>query len=264
MPYDSIELHLEQPIARLTLNRPDNLNTFTRPMLRELLLALETAADTPGCRALLIVGAGRAFCAGQDLAEPGVMEGPHRAAQLHDSLENYYHPVIHRLRGLELPVVAAVGGVAAGAGCNFALACDFVVAGQSAQFIQAFSRIGLVPDCGGSYHLPRLVGEARARRLAMLGDTLSAEQAADWGLIHAAVPDDRLLPEATALAERLAAGPTRAYALIKQAIAASADHSLETQMALEADLQQQAAETADFQEGVKAFYEKRPARFLGN
>ena len=241
----------------LTLNRPDRLNAFTKPLLSVLMAALADAEADQDCRAVLLHGAGRAFCAGQDLTmvEPG--------ADLGDSLDRSFNPLIRRLRAMRLPVVCAVHGVAAGAGANLALACDIVLAGTSARFIQSFIRIGLIPDAGGTWTLPRLAGDARARGMAMLGEPVSAAQAEAWGLIWRALPDDELLPEAERLAAHLATQPTAALALVKQALNASASHSLDQQLDLERDLQRQAGHTPDFQEGVAAFLEKRLAAFTG-
>ena len=242
----------------VTLNRPERLNALTLEMAEALMEALEAAEKDPECRALLLTGAGRGFCAGQDLTE--IAEAS--AAEIGDLLDSY-HPLILRLRELRLPVVCAVNGVAAGAGANLALACDIVLAAKSASFVQAFARIGLVPDCGGTWLLPRLVGEARARALSMLAEPVPAETAAAWGMIWRAVPDEQLISEAEALAARLAAGPTAALGLIKQAFEESAENDLEDQLDLEAELQEEAAETPDFAEGLRAFLDKRPASFTG-
>jgi 2-(1,2-epoxy-1,2-dihydrophenyl)acetyl-CoA isomerase len=242
-------------VATITLNRPDKLNAFTTELHRELAAALDVVEGDATIRAVLLTGAGRGFCAGQDLAE--------RAAILAAGGKVEGGKALRRLRRLEKPVVCAVNGIAAGAGANIALACDIVLAARSASFIQAFCRIGLVPDAGGSYVLPRLVGMARASALSLLGDTLPAEQAAQWGLIWRVVDDDKLMAEATALVQDLARQPTRALSLIKQALNASCANSLDQQLDLERDLQAKAAATADFREGVAAFIEKRPARFTG-
>jgi 2-(1,2-epoxy-1,2-dihydrophenyl)acetyl-CoA isomerase len=249
-------------VATITLNRPDKLNAFTTELHRALAAALDTVEGDETIRAVMLTGAGRGFCAGQDLAERaaiiagGKVEGG-------KALETWYNPLVRRLRRLEKPVVCAVNGVAAGAGANIALACDIVLAARSASFIQAFCRIGLVPDAGGSYVLPRLVGMARASALTLLGDKLPAEQAAAWGLIWRVVDDDALVAEATALAQHLARQPTRALALIKQALNASFANTLDEQLDLERALQIKAAATDDFREGVAAFLEKRPANFTG-
>lgn len=249
-------------VAELTLNRPERLNAFTEAMHRELAAHLDRIEADPSLRAVLLTGAGRGFCAGQDLSERVMGEGD-VPPDLGDTLERLYNPLVRRIRGLNRPVVCAVNGVAAGAGANLALACDIVLAARSAVFIQAFCRIGLIPDSGGTWFLPRLVGEARARALALLGESVPAEQAEAWGLIWKAVDDDRLLEEARSLARSLAAGPTRALSLIKQALASSWDNSLDAQLDLERDLQREAGRTADYREGVRAFLQKRPPRFEG-
>ena len=262
MTFETITFRADGDIAWLTLNRPERLNAFCRPMLSEIAAALDRTAADPALRALIVTGAERAFCAGQDLTEPAIAVGD-PAAAVAESLDKHYHPVLQRLHGLALPVIAAVNGIAAGAGANFALNCDIVIAGASASFVQAFTRIGLVPDCGGTWLLPRLVGPARARALMLLAEPLVAEQAEAWGLIYKAVADEALLGEAEALARRLAAGPTAAYGMIKQALDASAANGLAEQLDLERGLQARAAGSADFREGVAAFLEKRPASFTG-
>jgi len=215
----------------------------------------------PAIRALLLTGAGRGFCAGQDLSDRSFPTG--EAPDLGATLERLYNPLVRRLRALPKPVVCAVNGVAAGAGANLALACDLVLAARSARFIQAFCRIGLIPDCGGTWLLPRLVGEARAKALALLGEPLSAEQAEAWGLIWQVCDDEALLPTAHALCARLASQPTRALGLIKQAIQAGATNDLDTQLDLERDLQRAAGQGDDYREGVAAFLAKRPPAFTG-
>jgi 2-(1,2-epoxy-1,2-dihydrophenyl)acetyl-CoA isomerase len=249
-------------LTTLTLNRPDKLNSFNEAMHAELRTGLEHCATDPGCRSILLTGAGRAFCAGQDLSDRA-MSADKEPPDLGDTLDRLYNPLIQLVRTLEKPIVCAVNGVAAGAGANLALACDIVLAGHSASFIQAFCRLGLVPDAGGTWLLPRLVGEARARGLALLGERLTASQAEAWGLIWRCVDDDRLHPEAMATAEQLAQGPTHGLALIKQALNASAGNSLDDQLRLESRLQQTAGRTDDYQEGVRAFQEKRAPRFRG-
>jgi 2-(1,2-epoxy-1,2-dihydrophenyl)acetyl-CoA isomerase len=246
----------------ITLNRPDRLNAFNEALhlrLREVLAECE--ADEK-CRVLLLTGAGRGFSAGQDLADrdPAMLgETP----DLGRTIETFYNPLVRRLRALPKPVICAVNGVAAGAGANIALACDIVLAARSARFIQAFARIGLVPDSGGTWWLTRRLGEARAMALALTASPLSAEEAAAWGLIWKAVEDDRLMAEATALAEELARGPAHAHALIKQAIQAAAANTLDAQLDLERELQREAGRSDDYREGVRAFLEKRPPNFRG-
>jgi 2-(1,2-epoxy-1,2-dihydrophenyl)acetyl-CoA isomerase len=262
VPYATILFEIAGNVATVTLNRPDKLNSFTSAMHRDLRDAMQRVRSDASVRVLLITGAGRGFCAGQDLSER-VMSGNPADHDVGSTLEENYNPLVLGLRALPIPVVCAVNGVAAGAGCNFALAADIVIAARSAKFIEAFSRIGLIPDAGGTYVLPRLVGMARAMGLAMLADALSAEQAEAWGLIWKCVDDNQLAAEAGKLTAALAAGPTSAYALIKQALYASPNNSIEQQLAMEARLQREAGRTADFKEGVQAFLDKRQAKFLG-
>ena len=244
----------------LRLNRPDKLNVFDDDLHAALRNAIDDADQDEGCRAVLLTGSGRGFCAGADLA---ATVGPDLQVDLGDVLERTFNPLIRRIRGLRMPVVCAVNGVAAGAGANLALACDIVIAGRSARFIQAFIKIGLVPDAGGTWLLPRLVGDARARAMAMLGEPVMAEQAEAWGLIWRAVDDDSLLLEAKALAGYLATQPTATLALIKRMFAGGADKTLDTQLDIERDAQRQAGAGSDFKEGVQAFLEKRAAVFSG-
>jgi len=262
MSYDNIELDIAGGVATLTLNRPKNLNSFNAAMHEDVRDALDRIEADSTVRCLLLTGAGRGFCAGQDLSDRNVLPGD-EPPDLSIAIERYYNPLIRRLRGLEMPVVCAVNGVAAGAGANIALACDLVLAARSAVFIQAFCKIGLLPDSGGTWHLPRLVGHARAMGLAMLGDKLGAEQAEQWGMIWRCVDDDDLMEEARALAGHLATQPTRGLALTKRAINAAADNSLDGQLDLERDLQREAGRTYDYREGVAAFMEKRTPSFKG-
>jgi 2-(1,2-epoxy-1,2-dihydrophenyl)acetyl-CoA isomerase len=259
--FNAILLDIAQGVATITLNRPDKLNSFTGEMHAELKQAMQNIQADRSVRVLMITGAGRGFCAGQDLSER--MMGVGETADVGSSLEKNYNPLLKQLRALPYPVICAVNGVAAGAGCNLALACDIVIAAKSASFIQAFSRIGLIPDAGGTYTLPRLVGTARALAAAMLAESVSAEQAQQWGMIWKCVDDGQLVNEANALARQLAGQATRALGLMKRAIYASANNTFEQQLDLERDLQREAAKSEDFQEGVTAFKEKRPASFTG-
>ena len=251
----SILTSLEAGVQTITLNRPEKLNAFTPEMHKELRAALEQALDEREIRAVLLTGAGRGFCSGQDLSQRRVEPGA-APIDLSVSLGSYYNPLVRRMRELPKPIVCAVNGVAAGAGANIALACDIVVAARSASFVQSFSRLGLVPDSGGTYFLPRLAGTARAMGLALLAEPLSAEEAARWGLIWKVFDDEQLLPEAQALARKLAAGPTKGYGLVKRAIYASAHNSLDAQLDLERDLQREAGFSEDYRKGVAEFLKK--------
>jgi 2-(1,2-epoxy-1,2-dihydrophenyl)acetyl-CoA isomerase len=262
MTYQTILFEVADGIARLTLNRPERLNSFNSTMHEEVRAALATLAGTGAARVLILTGAGRGFCAGQDLGDRAVAPGG-AAVDLGESIEKYYKPLVMTLRQLPLPVVAAVNGVAAGAGANIALACDMVIAARSASFVQAFAKLGLVPDSGGTWFLPRLVGTARAMGLAFLGEKLSAEQAAQWGLIWRCVDDTELPTVVDTLARQLAAAPTRGLARTKQAIYESWTHTLEQQLDSERDYQRELGFTADYAEGVAAFSEKRAPRFTG-
>ena len=262
MSYRNIEFEISKGVAILRLNRPDALNSFTAEMHGEVREALTGAAEDKAVRAVLLTGNGRGFCAGQDLNDRAVAPGE-AMPDLGDSVENYYNPLIRLLTSMEKPVICAVNGVAAGAGANIALACDIVIAARSASFIESFSRLGLIPDSGGTWILPRLVGMARARGLAMLGPKVSAEQAEAWGMIWQVVDDDELMATALGLAEQMATQPTRGFAFTKQALAASAANSLDAQLELEKELMRAAGRTHDYQEGVKAFLEKRQPNYRG-
>jgi 2-(1,2-epoxy-1,2-dihydrophenyl)acetyl-CoA isomerase len=262
MSYQTIAFETADGIARLTLNRPDRLNSFNTVMHSEVRDALAAVERDDSARVLVVTGAGRGFCAGQDLGDRVVAPGG-GPPDLGTSIENWYKPLILTLRRLPLPVIAAVNGVAAGAGANIALACDLVLAAHSATFLQSFSRIGLVPDSGGTWILPRLVGPARALGLALLGEKLPAEQAAQWGLIWRCVADDELTAEVDTLARQLAAAPTRGLARTKQAMLEGSSRTLEQQLDVERDYQQELGHSADYAEGVAAFMEKRAPRFNG-
>jgi len=258
MAYETIEFKLEAGIARLTLNRPDRLNSFTVKMHEEVADALGRLG---GARTLVLTGAGRGFCAGQDLNDRAVAPG--EAVDLGESVEQRYNPLIRTLTGLPMPVIARVNGVAAGAGANIALACDIVVAAKSAKFIQSFAAIGLIPDSGGTWVLPRLVGQARALGLALTGEPLPAETAADWGLIWKAVDDDKLDEEVDQLATRFAAGPTRGLARIKAMLRESWGQSLDSELDRQRDAMRELGYSDDYREGVAAFLEKRKPSFTG-
>lgn len=244
----------------ITLNRPDRLNSFNEAQHHALRAALDECEKDVNCGAILLTGAGRGFCAGQDLSDrdPAMMgERP----DLGKTLETFYNPLVRKLRAMEKPVVCAVNGVAAGAGANIAFSCDIVLAAKSAKFIQAFSKIALVPDAGGTYWLTRHLGEARAKALALTAEPLSAEDAANWGLIWKAVDDDKLMDEAIKLVETFAKGPTNAYALTKKAIHEASTNSLDAQLDAERKYQREAGMSDDYKEGVAAFLQKRPADF---
>lgn len=262
MDYETILLEIANAAARLTLNRPDRLNSFTVQMHDEVSRGLEAVAKSDA-RVLVLTGAGRGFCAGQDLSDRAVAPGGD-GVDLGESLEKRYNPLIRRLTSLEMPVICAVNGVAAGAGANIALACDIVIAAKSAKFIQSFANIGLIPDSGGTWTLPRLAGQARAMGLALTGEPLTAERAEAWGMIWKCVDDDKLREETNALAARFASAPTRGLALTKKLIRASGSHALADQLDVERDAQRALGRTSDYKEGVSAFMEKRTPKFTGN
>ena len=261
MTYNTILFTQEDGLARLTLNRPDRLNSFTLEMHGEVADALARTASE-GARALIITGAGRGFCAGQDLGDRAVAptDGP---VDLGESVENGYNPLVRHLASLEMPVIAAVNGVAAGAGANLALACDVVLAARSARFIQSFANIGLIPDTGGTWILPRLIGMSRSMGLALTGDPLSAEQAEAWGMIWKCIDDDTLQAEATALGQRFANGPTKGLAATKQRLRAAMLNTLDEELDAERDAMRALGFSNDYREGVAAFTEKRKPVFTG-
>lgn len=262
--FDTLTLALDGAVATITLNRPERLNAAPPAMFDELRAALAVLPEA-GARALLITGAGRAFCSGADLSGAGQRRDPASAGRdgALRSLTDHYNPTLLALAQLPLPVVCAVNGPAAGIGCSLALAADFTLAGESAYFLEAFVNIGLVPDGGATWMLPRQIGKARAMQMLMLGERIGARQAQDWGLVYQTLPDAELLPAAQALAQRLAAGPTRAYALLRQGLAQALDSGYEAALAMEARHQLQAIATEDAAEGGQAFLERRPPRFSG-
>lgn len=260
MAYQTISLDIADDVATVTLNRPDKLNAFNVEMHEELRAAIKEIKAAKA-RAMVLTGAGRAFCAGADLGARDL--ATEEKLDLGALLEKYYNPLIRALHRLPMPVIAAVNGVAAGAGANIALGCDLVFAARSASFIQAFIRIGLVPDAGGTYMLPRLIGLQRAMGLAITGDKIDAETAAQWGMIWKCVDDDALMDEVTVFARHIATQPTRSIGLIKRALYASLGNDLDSQLDLERNLQRVAGYGTDYREGVQAFLEKRPAKFTG-
>lgn len=262
MNFDTIIFEVNGGLAKLILNRPDKLNSFNAQMHQEIRECMKRVEREDEIRCLLISGKGRGFCAGQDLGDRDVSPDA-EIPDLGESIEKNYNPLLRRIKALEKPVICAVNGVAAGAGANIALACDIVLAARSASFIQSFSRIGLVPDSGGTWSLPRQVGHARAMGLSMLGDKLTAEQAVEWGMIWSCLDDDKLMIEAEKLALHLATQPTRGLGYIKRAINASSTNSFDQQLDLERDLQRLAGRTQDYREGVNAFMNKRKPKFSG-
>ena len=262
MEYDNILFDNTDGIAQLTLNRPDKLNSFTQAMHDEVRHAMARVQLDDTVRVFVLTGAGRGFCAGQDLSDRAVEPGDTKV-DLGASVEKNYAPLVLALRALPMPVICAVNGVAAGAGANLALACDIVLAAKSASFVEVFCKLGLVPDTGGTYFLPRLIGTARAMGLAMLGEKLSAERAESWGLIWKCVPDADLQQETLAMARHFASAPTRGLALTKRALYESGLNTLPEQLKLEAGFMSELGASADYQEGVSAFLAKRAPQFLG-
>ena len=262
MTQPSILLEIDQGVAQLTLNRPDNLNSFNVDMHEQMRKAISQVRKDSSVRVLVITGAGRGFCAGQDLSDRSVAPDQD-APDLGESLEKYYNPMMRSLRDLPMPVLCAVNGVAAGAGANIALACDITLAARSASFVQAFCKLGLIPDSGGTWTLPRIAGMARAKGMALLGDKIRAEQAENWGMIWRCVDDETLMEETMKLARHFATQPTKGFALIKRALHASSSNTLEEQLNLERDLQRMAGRSEDYREGVAAFMEKRTPTFKG-
>ena len=261
MSYETILFEVDSGVARLTLNRPDKLNSFNMQMHGEVRQALASIPES-GARVLILTGAGRGFCAGQDLGDRAVAPGS-QGVDLGESIENRYNPLVLSLRNLGMPVIAAVNGVAAGAGANIALACDIVIAARSANFVQAFSKLGLIPDSGGTWFLPRLVGDARAMGLTLLGNKLPAEQAAAWGLIWQCVDDAELAATVDAMARQFAVAPTRGLVATKNALRRSWQNTFKEQLDLERDVQRELGRSSDYVEGVAAFTEKRTPRFTG-
>ncbi len=260
--YETIKLERQDGVANLTLNRPDRLNSFNIQMHEELQSALDGIAIDDETRCLMITGEGRGFCAGQDLGDRAV-KADGQAPDLGMSVEKYYNPLIRRITNLKMPVICALNGVAAGAGASLVMACDIVIAARSASFILSFSKVGLVPDSGSSWHFTRALGLPRAKALAMLGNKLKAEQAEQWGLIYQVVDDDNLMVEANKLSSHLATQPTEALANIKELIHTSFDYSLNEQLERERKAMQHLGRSHDYKEGVSAFMEKREPRFKG-
>jgi 2-(1,2-epoxy-1,2-dihydrophenyl)acetyl-CoA isomerase len=258
MAYETIDFKADGPVARITLNRPDRLNSFTVRMHEELRDALGNLGDA---RVLVLTGAGRGFCAGQDLNDRAVTPG--QAVDLGETVENYWNPLVRTIATIPQPVIARVNGVAAGAGANIALACDIVIAAKSAKFIESFSAIGLIPDSGGTWHLPRLIGQARALGLALTGEPLSAEKAAEWGLIWKTVDDEALDAEVDAIANKLAGLPPLGLAATKEMIRSSWQYSLDEELTRQAGAMRRLGFTEDYREGVAAFLEKRQPSFTG-
>lgn len=256
---DNILFEIQSGVARITLNRPDKLNSFNRAMSLELISALEQAEGDDSVRAILLTGAGRGFCAGQDLSEAVGDD----AYEIEDIIEKQYNPIVKLLRGIEKPIVCAVNGVAAGAGANIAFACDITIASSEAKFIQSFAAIGLIPDTGGTFYLPRMVGMQNAAALMMTGDRVTADKAKELGLIYDIAPAEKLMENTTNLAQKLALMPTKGIGLTKRALNESMSNNFDEQLHLEQKLQKEASESYDYNEGVSAFLEKRTPNFKG-
>ena len=263
MNFETITFTVDAGIARLTLNRPDKLNSFNSEMHAELRVALDRIQDDKSIRVLVLSGAGRAFCAGQDLADRAMQMVDGKMPDIGNVVEANYKPLVLRLQNLRVPTIAAVNGIAAGAGASVALACDLVIATQSASFLQAFSKIGLIPDTGGTWFLPQRVGMARAMGLALLADKLSAEKAADWGLIWQCVEDAEFTAAVDALAKQLSTAPTKALVRTRQAMHAAPGHTLEQQLSMEGGFMRELGWSPDYAEGVAAFMAKRAPNFTG-
>ena len=263
MNFENIQYEVQGGYALLRLNRPETLNSFTKDMHEEVKRAIADASENSDIRCLVITGAGRGFCAGQDLNDRAV-KASDEAPDLGESVENYYNPLIHAISTMEKPVICAVNGVAAGAGASIALACDIVLAARSASFVQAFCKIGLVPDSGGTWNLPRALGLPRAKGLALLGDKLSAEQAETWGMIWRCVDDENLMDEAVKLAEHFSSQPTKGLAAIKRLINNSFENSLNDELENEKEAMRELGRSSDYREGVAAFMEKRKPSFTGS
>ncbi|HJV92367.1 MAG TPA: 2-(1,2-epoxy-1,2-dihydrophenyl)acetyl-CoA isomerase PaaG [Azonexus sp.] len=263
MNFETIQFEVAAGIARLTLNRPDKLNSFTGAMHAELRAALDHVQTDKAVRVLVLSGAGRAFCAGQDLADPDMAKIDGKMPDIGNVVEANYKPLILRLQNLRVPTIAAVNGIAAGAGASLALACDLVIATQSASFLQAFSKIGLIPDTGGTWFLPQRVGMARAMGLALLAEKLPAAKAAEWGLIWECVEDGEFAARIDALAKQLSTAPTKALVRTRQALHAAPGHTLEQQLSFEGGMMRELGWSPDYAEGVAAFMEKRAPNFTG-
>ena len=263
MNFETISFSVDAGIARLTLNRPDKLNSFTGEMHAELRVALDSIQNDTSVRVLVLTGAGRAFSAGQDLADPAMAAIDGKMPDIGNVVEASYKPLILRLQNLRVPTIAAVNGIAAGAGASVALACDLVIATKSASFLQAFSKIGLIPDTGGTWFLPQRVGMARAMGLALLADKLPAEKAADWGLIWQCVDDAEFAAAVDKLAQQLSTAPTKALVRTRQAMHAAPGHTLEQQLSMEGGFMRELGWSPDYAEGVAAFMDKRAPNFTG-